>query len=144
MPKAVACGGWQWTTDLIVRPLLHDRQVQHDLAGPLPLAAELLALHVDDAQVVGLHKALADQRRRADDLVLADAVADVAVVGRGEALLVEAVADFANFLLDLVDVQHMDCPSVAVRSILGMPADLHVALAVRASLPHPTMSSDVS
>ena len=69
-------------------------------------AGKLLALHVDNAQVVGLHKALADHRGRADDFFLADAIGDVAVVGGGETPLVEAVADFADFLLDFVDVEH--------------------------------------
>ena len=40
------------------------------------------------------------------DFVLADAIGDVAVVGGGETALVDAVADFADLLLDFVDVEH--------------------------------------
>ena len=58
-----------------------------------------------DAQVVGLHEAFANQRRRADHLVLAHAVTDVAVVGGGEALLVKAIADFANLLFDWMQIE---------------------------------------
>ena len=102
----MAWGGWQCTTDLTFRPLLHDRQVEHDLAGPLPPAGELVAFHVHDAQVVGLQEALGGHGGRADHFLLIDAIGNVAVVGGGEALLVQAVADFANLLLDLVDVEH--------------------------------------
>ena len=105
-PKAVACGGWQWTTDLTSgRSFMIARCSMTSLVR-LPPAGELVALHVDDAQIVGLHEALGDHRGRADHFLLADAIGDVAVVGGGKALLVKAIADFANLLLDLVDVEH--------------------------------------
>jgi hypothetical protein len=81
---------------LHLRPLLHDRQVQHDLAGPFLPAALLLAVHIDDAQILGLHEAFADHGRRADHLAVAHAVTDVAVVGGGEAPLIQPLADVAN------------------------------------------------
>ena len=48
------------------------------------------------------HEAFADLGRRADDLVPAHAVTDVAVVGRGEAFLVDPIADPADLLFDFV------------------------------------------
>ena len=86
---------------LDVGPGLHDRQVQEDLARPLPLARDLLAVHVDDAEVVRLHVPLRDPGRRAEDPVLAQAVRDVAVVRRGEPLGVDPPADLAHLLAEL-------------------------------------------
>ena len=96
---------------------LHDRQVQQDLARPLPLARDLLAVQVDDAQVVGLHEALRDPRRRAEHAVVAQPVADVAVVGRGEALVVDPAADLAHLLAKLPLVHHR---AVAVHVFLAI------------------------
>ena len=90
-----------------VGPGLHDRQVQQDLARPLPLAGDLLAVHVDDAQVVGLHEALRDAGRRAEDAVLAQPIADVAVVGGGEPLGVDPPADLAHLLAQLPLAHHV-------------------------------------
>jgi hypothetical protein len=86
--------------------LLEDRQVQEDLARSLAIARDLLPVHVDDAEVVGLHEALRDPGRRAEDAVLAQAIADVAVVGRGEPLGVDAPADLAHQLAQLPLAHH--------------------------------------
>src|SRR5207247_5013509 len=79
-----------------------DRQVEKDLAAALPLAGELLPLVVHLADVVTGQKALRHHRRRADDLLLVEAVRDVAVVGGGEPLGVNAPADLTDLLLALV------------------------------------------
>src|SRR5579885_458018 len=80
--------------------------MQEDFAGALARAGELLTFEVYLADVLGLHQALADHRRRAEHFLVVDPVADVAVVGRGEALGVDAPADVANLLFNLVFVQH--------------------------------------
>src|SRR5262249_40177864 len=68
---------------------------------PLALAGDLLAFEVDDAQVVGLHEALRDASRRAEDAILAQPETDVAVVGRCESLVVDPPADLAHLLSQL-------------------------------------------
>ena len=81
-----------------VRPGLHHGEVEQDLARPFPLAGNLLAFHVHHAEVVGLHEAFRHAGRRAEDAVLAETVTDVAVVGRGETLRVDAPANLAHLL----------------------------------------------
>jgi hypothetical protein len=73
-----------------------DFQVQERLARPLLHAGELLARHVDQADVLRPEEALAVHRRCAEDFVLADAHGDIAVVGGREALGIDAAANFAN------------------------------------------------
>ena len=87
---------------LDVGPVLVDGQVQQDLAGALARAGELLAFVVHLADVLGLHEALGHHRRRAQDLAVVEADGDVAVVGRGEALGVEAPADLADLFFESV------------------------------------------
>ena len=87
-------------------PRLHDRQVQQHFAGPLFAAGKLVAIHVDGANIVGLEKAFADHRGRAENFLLADAIGDVAVVGGRKTFGVNPPADFADFLFDLMDVDH--------------------------------------
>ena len=106
--NAVACGGWQWTTALHVGPVLVDRQVQQDFAGALARAGELLAVVVDLADVLGLHEALGHHRRRAEDFLVVEPDGDVAVVGGGEALGVNAPADLADLFFEFVFV-HCFC-----------------------------------
>ena len=62
------------------------------------------AVMVALADVFRLEKAFRDHRRRAEDLILADADGDVAVVGGGEALGINAPADLADLFLQLVFV----------------------------------------
>lgn len=85
---------------LHVRTVLHDGQVQQNLAGPLAFSGELVAIQVDHADVIGRHEPLADVRRGAENFVLADAVRDVPVVGSGEALIVDPATDLADLFLD--------------------------------------------
>ena len=82
-----------------VSSLLHDRQVEQHLAGPLAVTGDLVAFHVDDAQVRRLHKALGDHRRCAENLIGSEAVRDVTVVASGEAFVVDATANVADFFL---------------------------------------------
>ena len=100
-----------------VGPRLHDRQVQQDLARALALAGDLLAVQVDDAQIVGLHESLRHPRRRAEHPVVAEPQADVAVVGRGESLVVDPPADLAHLLAKLPLVHHC---SVAAHVFLAI------------------------
>jgi hypothetical protein len=78
-----------------------DGQVQQDFAGSLPLTGDLDAFHVDCADVVRSHEAFTDHRGRTEDFVLADADRDVAVVGGGESLVVDATSDLADFFFEL-------------------------------------------
>ena len=87
---------------LHVGPLPIDLQVQQRLARPLLDAGELLARHVDQANILGLEKPFAVHRRRAQDFVLAHANGNVAVVGGRETLGVNPPPDFADVLFELV------------------------------------------
>ena len=58
---------------LHVWPGLHDFEVEQHFAGALLAAGELVALHVDEADVVGLQEAFAVHRGRAEDFVLVEA-----------------------------------------------------------------------
>jgi hypothetical protein len=93
---------------LHVGPLLVDFQVQQGFARPLLAAGELLARHIDEADVVRLEEALAVHRRCAEDFVLADADGDIAIVGGREALVVEPATDLADILFDFVVVDHLN------------------------------------
>jgi hypothetical protein len=79
MAYAVACGGWQCTTPF-ARERLVDFEVQEDLARSRRGSRQLVALEVDHADEVGGEVMLAAQRRRAEHLVRAEAVRDVAPV----------------------------------------------------------------
>jgi hypothetical protein len=93
---------------LHVCPLPVDLQVQERLARPLLDAGELLARHVDQANVLGLEKSLTVHRWRAKDFVRAHADRDVAVVGRREAFGVNPPANFADILFEFVKVCHIN------------------------------------
>src|SRR5262249_8421624 len=86
---------------LHVGPLLVNRQVQQNLAGPLARAGQLLALVVHLANVLGLHESLGYHRRRAEHFLVVDTDGDVAVVGRREAAVVEPPADLTDVLFQL-------------------------------------------
>ena len=94
---------------LDVGPLAQNRQMQQNFAASLTAAGNLLALHVDDAQIFGLHKALGDERWRTEHFLLVQPVADVAVVAGGKALVVNPPADVANFKLELMEVHGFGC-----------------------------------
>ena len=82
----------------------HDLQVQEGFTRTLLGSGELLASHIDEANVLRFEEPFAVHRRSAEHLVLADAIGDVAVVRGGEAALVETIADFADLLLHAVDI----------------------------------------
>jgi hypothetical protein len=81
--------------------------VQERLAGAFFAAGDLLALHIDRGDVVGLQETFAVHRRGAEHFVFADADGDIAVVGGREALVVDPAADVADILLDLMNVLHV-------------------------------------
>ena len=91
---------------LHVWPGFHNFEVQHHFAGSLFLAGDLVAFHVDEANVLRLQKTFAVHRGRAEDFVLVEAHADVAVVRRGETTLIDSVADLADGFLKFLDVLH--------------------------------------
>ena len=86
---------------------LHDRQVEEDFARALTRAGDLISLHVDDAKILGLHKSLADLRRGADDAIFVDTIADIAVVRRRKPPIVQSTTNVADFVLNLVQIEHM-------------------------------------
>ena len=73
------------------------------LACARTVAAELAGRHVDETDVLALHKALAAESRRAEDKILADADGKIASIAVGVSLVVDAPAHFADLVLDLVD-----------------------------------------
>ena len=87
--------------------LLHDRQVEEDFARALARAGDLIPFHVDDAKILGLHEPFADLRRGADDAILVDTIADIAVVRRRKAPIVQSATNIADFVLNLVQIEHM-------------------------------------
>ncbi len=85
---------------LHIGTVLHDRQVQQNFAGPLPLSGQLIAVEVDHTDVIGSHEPLADVCRGTEDFVLTDAIGDVPVVGSCEAFVVDPATDFADLFFD--------------------------------------------
>ena len=81
-------------------PVLHDRQVQQDLAGPLLRSSKLVPIEVDHANVVRSHKAFTDHCWAAKDFVLANTIGDVPIVGGCKAFSVDASSDFDDLVLD--------------------------------------------
>src|SRR5262249_12264590 len=75
----------------------------------------LLAVEVDNAQVVWLHEALRNAGRRAEHAIFAQAETDVTVIGRGKSLVVDSTADLAHLLAKLPFIHH---GSVAVHGFL--------------------------
>ena len=84
---------------LHIRTVLHDRQMQQHLAGPLPLAGDLVAFHVHRTDVVRLHEALADHGRGAEHFIFAHPNADVAIIRSGKALVVDPATNLADLFL---------------------------------------------
>lgn len=80
-------------------------QMQQNFASSLPMACELVAVEVDNAQIIGFEKALAIQRRCAEHTFRVETHGDVSFVGRAELPLIHAAADFTNFLSQLVLAQ---------------------------------------
>ena len=89
------------------RTFLHDRQVKENLARALTRAGDLISFHIDDTEILGLHESLADLRRGADDAILVDTIADIAVVRRRKAPIVQPTTDVADFVFNLVQIEHM-------------------------------------
>src|SRR6266702_3978630 len=81
---------------------LHDLQVHQDFARMLLGAAELVAVQIDEAHVLGFHEAFRAERGRAERDVLADADGDVAAVAIHVSAMPEAAADLANLFLERV------------------------------------------
>ncbi len=79
------------------------------------LAGDLLPVQVDDAQVVRLHEPLRYPGRRAQHAIVAELIADVAVIGRRESLVVDPPANLAHLLAKLPLVHHR---AVAAHGIL--------------------------
>ena len=106
MPKAVACGGWQWTTDFTSgRSFMIARCSRISLVRfrrPESWLPSMSTMHRSSGFMKPLQICVGVQTTSFS----LDAIADVAVVGRGEALLVDPVADFADLLLDFVKVEH--------------------------------------
>ena len=88
------------------RTLFHDRQVEADLARRLAFSGELFPVHVNHAEVVGGHEPLGNHGRRADHFVFTDSETDVSIVSGRVAAFVQAIADRANVLFDLVNIPH--------------------------------------
>ena len=84
-----------------VRTLLHDCEVQENLAGSLATPGDLVAFHVHDAQVRRFHKTFRYHRGRAEHLVGAQSHRNVAVVTSGETLVVNPATDVADFIFEL-------------------------------------------
>ena len=83
-----------------VGTLLIHSHVHLDLGGGVELTVDLVALTVDLDDHVGGHEALGNAGRSAVVLVGADLDGDVTVVSGDEAVVVDALTDVANFLLD--------------------------------------------
>lgn len=73
-------------------------EVQENLAGSPPLAADLSTAQVDNAQIAGSHESFANQRRRADYAVFTKPNREIAVIPCGEALSINSFADFNDLL----------------------------------------------
>ena len=84
-----------------IGPFFHDLQVQKRFAAPFFVAAGLITLHVDGANILRLQKTFAVQCRRTKHLILADAIRDIPIVRGGETFFVNPIANFAYFLLEL-------------------------------------------
>ena len=82
--------------------LLHNRKMKEDLARTFTRARDLIAFHIDDAQILGLHKPFANLSRRAHDAILVDSVANIAVVSGGESAVVQSATNIANLVFHLM------------------------------------------
>jgi hypothetical protein len=83
-----------------------DRDMHHDLRGPLLASGDLVALHIANDQVVRVHHALADARGRTQQTVLVKPNRDIPVVGGHPAFLIHQPSNFddiqAQFALGLL------------------------------------------
>ena len=85
---------------LDVRPVSHDFQMQQHFAGAFAGSGNLVAVHIDGADIFRLHETFADHCRRAQNFIIAHSNTDVAVVGSGESLVINPPPDFADFFLE--------------------------------------------
>ena len=76
-----------------LRPVLVDGQMHEDLRGRIPVAGELLAGHVGGHHHVWGHEPLGDPSRCRQEPLAFKPDADVPVVGRDVASLVQTTAD---------------------------------------------------
>ena len=79
-----------------VRPHFVYQKVHRDFTRSLPFAFDLLCLHVDDDHVLGLDESFVRDRRRAHDVPVRQARADVAVGGRNVSFLIGETAEPRN------------------------------------------------
>ena len=82
---------------------LHHRDVDLNLARARTVAAELTRVHINEANILFFHKALAAQGRRAKNEILSDADGEITAVAVGKAARVNAAAHLAHIGLDLAD-----------------------------------------
>jgi hypothetical protein len=87
--------------------------VQLDFARPLFDPRDLIAVGIDDAEVFRLHVAFGDARRSAEEAILGDPDADVAVVGGRETAVVQPTAHFADQFPFVAVVEH---------HVIGLPS----------------------
>ena len=98
----------------------HHRDVHLDLARARAVAAELAGRHVDEADVLPLHEALAAQGRRTQHEVFADAHREVAPVSVSISSVVDAPPHLADLVLHGVDRGGVEEPvELAARPGLG-------------------------
>jgi hypothetical protein len=89
---------------LDVRTLLVDLQVKQSFAGSLFDAGDLLAGHVDRANIFDLEESFAVHGRCTKNFVVADSHRDISIVGSGKAFVVEPTSDFADILFDFMSI----------------------------------------
>ena len=82
---------------------LHHRNVYLNLARTRTVAAKLARVHIDEADILFFHKALAAQGRRAKNEILSDADGEIAAIAIGEAARVNAATHLAHIGLNLAD-----------------------------------------
>jgi hypothetical protein len=78
--------------------------VQQRFAGALLATGQLVSLHIDRANVVGIQKSFAVQRRSAKYFVLANPDGNVPVVCGGEAFGVNPSSNFTDVLFNAMSV----------------------------------------
>ena len=91
---------------LHIGPLFIDLQVQERLAATFLTTGKLISLHVNQAYIFWFEKSLGMHRGRAEDFIVAETIADIAIVGSRKSLIVKATANFTYFLFPLVCVFH--------------------------------------
>ena len=89
---------------------LHHRDMNLNLARARTVAAELTRIHIDKADILFLHKALAAQGRRAKNEILTDANGEITAITVGKAARVNAAAHLAHIGLDLADGGRVEKP----------------------------------